>query len=180
VTSFEAGSSAGAIPATAKATLDIRLPPNKTASDALHTIASTILGNRQAGVDVRLTCVAAANGVMLSQSSLVREKLDAACRLAFGRPVATVASGGSIPAVELLLRAFGRPPLLLGFGPADDGAHGPDERIHLGDWVKSVETAVLFAGFLSRSLTVSPIEHRGSGFRDTLVARGSGGTAAFF
>jgi succinyl-diaminopimelate desuccinylase len=179
VTSFESGSTAGAIPATAKATLDIRLPPAVDAAKTFSMIAGAMLGNRHPQVGIRLTCVATTPGVSMRQASEVRENIDRACRLAFGRPVVTVASGGSIPAVDLLFRTFGRPPILLGFGPADDGAHGPDERIHLGDWAKSVETAVLFMEFLSRTMGASPRQHRGSGFGATLISRGSWGAAAF-
>jgi acetylornithine deacetylase/succinyl-diaminopimelate desuccinylase-like protein len=179
VTSFESGSTAGAIPATAKATLDVRLPPAVPAADTLRMIAGAIHGNRQRGVDVELTCVASTTGVVMSQPSAVRENLDRACRLAFGNPAVAISSGGSIPAVELLSRTFDRPPVLLGLGPADDGAHGPDERIHLGDWGKGVDAATCFVELLSRSLTAQPIQYRGSGFRDTLIARGSGGIATF-
>jgi len=180
VTSFDSGSTAGAIPATAKATLDIRIPPQLDVADAFRAVAGALYGNNHPQVDVQLTCVAATTGVLMRQPSIVRESVDRACRVAFGRPAVAVSSGGSIPAVELLFRAFGRPPVLLGFGPADDGAHGPDERIHLGDWVKCVETSVCLMGTLSGSLTASPIQHRGNSFSDTLIPHGSGGTAALF
>lgn len=179
VTSFQSGSTAGAIPASAKATLDVRLPPALSASVTLPMIASAIHGNAQPRVNVELTCVAATTGVVMRQTSTVRENIDHACTLAFGRPAVAVASGGSIPAVELLFHRFARPPILLGFGPADDGAHGPDERIHLGDWSKCIETSVCFIEFLSRSFTAPPIQYRGTGFRDTLIPRGSWGAAAF-
>ena len=179
VTSFEAGSTAGAIPATAKATLDVRLPPGVPAAEVFRMIAGTIRGNKQPQVNIELTCVVAANGIVMRQISEVSESVDHACRLAFGQPAAAVSSGGSIPAVELLFRRYGRPPILLGFGPVDDGAHGPDERIHLGDLTKCVETSVCFIEFLSRSVTASPIQYRGTGFRDKLIPRGSWGAAAF-
>lgn len=179
VTSFDSGSTAGAIPATAKATLDVRLPPGVDAAEFFRVIAGAIGGNKHRQIDIKVTCAVATNGAVLSQSSAVRENVDRACRLAFGRPVAAVSSGGSIPAVGLLFRTFRRPPILLGFGPADDGAHGPDERIHLGDWAKSVEASVLFMEFLSKTMRASPRQHRSSGFAATLIPRGSGGAAAF-
>jgi succinyl-diaminopimelate desuccinylase len=179
VTSFQSGSTAGAIPATAKATLDIRLPPGVDAKEMFRMIAGAIVGNAAPHIGIRLTCVMAATGVVLRQTSEVRENLDRACVLGFGRPLAPVASGGSIPAVDILFRTFGRPPILLGFGPADDGAHGPDERIHLGDWAKSVDTSVLFMEFLSRTMRASRRQHRGSGFGATLIPRGCWGAAAF-
>jgi succinyl-diaminopimelate desuccinylase len=179
VTSIQSGSAAGAIPASAKATLDIRLPPGLPAAPTLKMIAGAVGGNRQPRTHIELTCVAATTGTVLRQTSTVRENIDDACRLAFGVPTVTVASGGSIPAVEHLYRRFERPPILLGFGPADDGAHGPDERIALSDWSKSVEMSACFLDLMSRSAAAPPMHYRGTGFGDTLIPRDGWGAAAF-
>jgi succinyl-diaminopimelate desuccinylase len=180
VTSFESGSTAGAIPATAKATLDVRLPPQLDVADVFRAVAGALRGNNHPQVDIQLTCVAANSGVLMRQPEIVRESVNRACRVAFGRPAVALSSGGSIPAVGLLFRAFGRPPILLGFGPADDGAHGPDERIKLGDWEKCVETSVCLTAFLSRSLAGSETQYRGDSFPDTLIPHSSRDTAALF
>lgn len=178
VTSFESGSTAGAIPTTAKATLDVRIPPQLNVADAYRAIAAALRGNDHPRVDLQLNCMASASGVLLRQPPTVRQNVDRACRLAFGRPAASISSGGSIPAVDLLFRIFGRPPILLGFGPPDDGAHGPDERIHLGDWANCVETSICLMGFLSGSVTAASTQHPDSSFSDTLFPHGSRGTAA--
>src|SRR5262249_46581769 len=116
VTSFESGSTAGAIPATAKATLDVRLPPALPDAQGFRMIADALCGNNPQNVEVELTCVASSTGVVMRQTHAVRENLDRACKLVFGRPAVAISSGGSIPAVEQLLRRFGRSPILLGFG----------------------------------------------------------------
>jgi acetylornithine deacetylase/succinyl-diaminopimelate desuccinylase-like protein len=78
--------------------------------------------------------------------------MRAACRAGFGTDPVSVASGGSIAAVAMLRSAFNVPPLLLGFGPSDDGAHGADEYLDLRDWGCGVDTSVVFMEHLSRLL----------------------------
>src|SRR6202008_1025205 len=73
----------------------------------------------------------------------------AACVAGFGRECELVASGGSIPAVVALEAAFGCSPVLLGIGPVDDGAHGPDEHLDLGDWARGVRTSVALLHLIS-------------------------------
>ena len=58
----------------------------------------------------------------------------------FGRSPVYVGSGGTIPAVGLMARAFGVPPLLLGFGSPGGDAHGPNESIDLAGPAAGAET----------------------------------------
>jgi hypothetical protein len=65
----------------------------------------------------------------------------------------TAASGGSVPAVGVLDRTFATSPLLLGLGPVDDDAHGPDEHLDLADWPCALDThAVLLDTVVSGGL----------------------------
>ncbi|GAB4277570.1 MAG: dipeptidase [Deferrisomatales bacterium] len=59
----------------------------------------------------------------------------------FGRPPVFIREGGSIPVVEGFQRLLGAPVVLLGFGRPDDGAHGPDERLHLEDLQAGARTS---------------------------------------
>jgi acetylornithine deacetylase/succinyl-diaminopimelate desuccinylase-like protein len=177
VTSFHSGTAPGSIPPTAKATLDIRLPAGVEPAGALPKIAGAMRRNAIPRGEVEVTCVSASTGVIMRQTPIVREIVDRACRLAFGRPAVAVSSGGSIPAVATLMRMSGRPPILLGLGPADDGAHGPDEHLRIDDWIRGVDASVCLIGLLSNCPSAS-ITRRGSNIRTRLIARGNRGAAA--
>ena len=43
----------------------------------------------------------------------------------------------------MLRRLFGSAPVLLGLGPEDDGAHGPDEYLDLREWPAQVDAHVV-------------------------------------
>jgi hypothetical protein len=77
----------------------------------------------------------------------LRRAVEEASLIGFGRRPAYLRSGGTIPAVGMLADTFGTTPLLLGLGTPAGGAHGPDERMDLSGWSRSVDTCVaLLAG----------------------------------
>ena len=78
---------------------------------------------------------------MAHPPSILRALGDA-CRRGFGSPPVLVRSGGSLPAAALLHRAFDVSPVLLGLGPEDDGAHGPDEYLDLVGLRRGILTSV--------------------------------------
>ena len=53
-------------------------------------------------------------------------------------------SGGTIPVVNLFREVLGIPTVLMGFALPDDGAHGPNEKIHLPTFFRGIETNIHF------------------------------------
>jgi succinyl-diaminopimelate desuccinylase len=143
VTRLHAGAAAGAVPTRAEALLDVRVPPGTDPAAVLPGLTRDL--RRALPPGVRLTVAAGSGeaGSVLAPPARVRAALDDACRAAFGRPTTSAASGGSIRAVDVLRRVFGQTPALLGLGPADDGAHGPDEYLDLREWPAQVDVHVL-------------------------------------
>ncbi len=148
VTTLRAGAAAGSIPPTAEAVLDIRLPPGVEPAPVL-TQAIRLL--RTDGVRTAVDCLGSVRGISVEHPPEILAAVRIACRLGFGTPPVTVASGGSIPAVRLLGDVFGQPPVLLGLGPANDGAHGPDEYLDLRDWERGIDSCVCLLAALARA-----------------------------
>ncbi|MDT5291920.1 MAG: hypothetical protein QOF88_6809 [Mycobacterium sp.] len=169
VTSVDAGSAPGSIPPCAKATLDVRLPPDMDPALAYRLVAGALRRNVSPNVKIEITCVTASAGNTMRQPSAIRRAIDNACCIAFGRRPVDVASGGSIHAVGVLARALNKPPILLGLGPPDDGAHGPDERLQLADWIKGVDVCVCLVSFLANASGSSQTRMRLSNIGTTLI-----------
>ncbi|MFU8858704.1 MAG: M20/M25/M40 family metallo-hydrolase, partial [Deferrisomatales bacterium] len=74
------------------------------------------------------------------ESPAVRAAAEA-LRRGFGAAPVFTREGGSIPVVEAFQRLLGVPVVLLGLGRPDDGAHGPDEKLDLGDFRKGIRTS---------------------------------------
>ncbi len=70
--------------------------------------------------------------------------MKAACRAiekGFGKEPIFIREGGSIPVVSLLKKQLGIDTILLGLGLPDDNAHSPNEKFHLPDYQRGIETA---------------------------------------
>jgi succinyl-diaminopimelate desuccinylase len=151
ITALRAGGTPGSIPVRAEARLDVRLPPGFSPKVARRRVVGALRQARPPGVAMRIVCDQSVRGSSLVQPPGTAFAVRAACRVGFGVDPQAVASGGSIPAVDLLLRAFGVAPILLGLGPPNDGAHGPDEHLDLDDWARGVDTSVVFLEAYARS-----------------------------
>ncbi|MBZ5741067.1 M20/M25/M40 family metallo-hydrolase [Nocardioides mangrovi] len=140
---LQASAGAGAVPTRATAVVDVRVPPGVSPGAALRRLAADLRRRVPAGVRLELRAGPGAAGALLAPSPRIRAAVDAACRASYGRPATTAASGGSIRAVGVLRRVFGVTPVLLGLGPEDDGAHGPDEHLDLREWPVQIDVHVI-------------------------------------
>ena len=59
----------------------------------------------------------------------------------FGKAPVMIREGGSIPVVSVLKQVLGIDTILLGLGLPDDNAHSPNEKFHLPDYQRGIETA---------------------------------------
>ena len=170
VTRLRAGDAPGTIPTTASAELDVRLPPLASPVAAGTRIANALAASGTPGVSVRVEPCGSVRGSVLEHPAAVWAAIDAACRAGFGTTPGLVASGGSIPAVAMLATAFGVSPILLGLGPADDHAHGPDEYLDLDDWWRGIDTSVVLLQGLT-DLGTARIREHGTLGPETSAAR---------
>lgn len=165
VTTLRAGGAPGAVPRAATAVLDVRLPPSMRPETVLPALVRALRAGVEPPVRVSVSRGHLARGFVAQHGARTLSAVHRACLAGFGQPAILVSSGGSIPAIGMLQQAFGRAPVLLGLGPADDRAHGPDEYLDLEDFVRSVRTAVSIYG----NIACAPGP-------DGSCARGTGGT----
>ncbi len=52
--------------------------------------------------------------------------------------------GGGIPVVSIMSNALGLPIVLMGFGLPDDNLHAPNEKFHLPNFYRGIETSIVF------------------------------------
>jgi acetylornithine deacetylase/succinyl-diaminopimelate desuccinylase-like protein len=169
VTSLSSGGAGGAVPASATARVDVRLPPGVEPSHVQPVL--TRLVARSLPRDVRVTVIArdAVRGLAMRPSPVWLDAIEASCTTGFGGMPRYVRSGGTIGAVAVLADVFGVTPLLLGLGPPDDGAHGPDEYMDVSGWTRSVDTCVVLAQNFERMLV--RIGHRSDSLSGSHVAK---------
>jgi acetylornithine deacetylase/succinyl-diaminopimelate desuccinylase-like protein len=62
----------------------------------------------------------------------------------FGREPVFVREGGSIPVVALMQDALSIETILMGFGLPDDRLHSPNEKLHLPNFYRGIDTILHF------------------------------------
>ncbi|MFF0267513.1 M20/M25/M40 family metallo-hydrolase [Kribbella sp. NPDC004536] len=157
VTRLAAGSGRAALPSRAEATLDLRLPPRSAPAEVVRRARRLLDGRAPRGTRVELHFT---RGIAAQESvpdEFTRKSVHQACVSAIGRPPVYVGSGGTVPAVGMLRRAFGINPLLLGFGPPGGNAHGPDETMDIAGWAAAVKVSAALLCALSGPIRADPV-----------------------
>lgn len=141
-----------ALRASASATLSIRIPPGGTALALRQELEHLLLRDPPGGVRVTLTDrPGGAESWLYEPKGPAFAAADRAYEKSWGKPLAQIGIGGSIPFVALFGRRYAHLPLILN-GVMDPltGAHGPNESLHLGVFKKAIVANVYLYDELSR------------------------------
>jgi acetylornithine deacetylase/succinyl-diaminopimelate desuccinylase-like protein len=160
VSRLATGGRGGAVPTRSAAWIDLRLPPWADPADVVLRARRLLDELAPRGTRVRLGVVAGTQGVETTPDAPTRRAAEEACAEGFGRPPVYVRSGGTVPAVGMMARAFGIAPLLLGFGTPGGNAHGPDEAMDLPGWAAGVDTSAALLSALARPIRADHVSAR--------------------
>jgi acetylornithine deacetylase/succinyl-diaminopimelate desuccinylase-like protein len=131
------------IPAEATAKVSLRLVPDQRGREAAAQLVKAVKRAAPKYADVTVTVFSTVDPAQTPLDSKAFEVLDQAFREVWGRGIAPIRSGGSIPIVPLLQQR-GAPVLLAGIGLPDDRLHAPNEKLTLQQLWKGI---VLFGRF---------------------------------
>jgi acetylornithine deacetylase/succinyl-diaminopimelate desuccinylase-like protein len=81
----------------------------------------------------------------------------AAYEKAFGSAPVFLRSGGSIPVASVFQHVLGVPVVLMGFGLPDDRIHGPNEKFHLPNFYRGIETSIWYMALAAKKLRTSRV-----------------------
>jgi acetylornithine deacetylase/succinyl-diaminopimelate desuccinylase-like protein len=131
------------IPAEATAKVSLRLVPEQKAKEIAALFVKAVKRAAPKYADVKVTVLATVDPAQTKLDSRAYRVLDKAFREVWGRGIAPIRSGGSIPIVPLLQQRS-KAVLLCGVGLPDDRLHAPNEKITLEQIWKGI---VLFGRF---------------------------------
>jgi acetylornithine deacetylase/succinyl-diaminopimelate desuccinylase-like protein len=144
------GSSNQIIP-SARARISMRLVPDMDPQKCAQLIVDHVKKVAPWGVQLKVEVESAGPAWMCSPEGPAFEAAQRALSKGFGRDVAFIGAGGSIPFVGPFAEAFGgAPALLVGLEDPICNAHSENESLHLGDWQKAMRGAVYLYDELSR------------------------------
>jgi acetylornithine deacetylase/succinyl-diaminopimelate desuccinylase-like protein len=155
-----------AIPARAVAKLNFRLAPDQDSREIDELFREYVARITPSGVRTRVRTLMRAEPALIDRADPALMAAARAYRQAFGGPAVFLRSGGAIPVVNLFQKILEIPVVLMGFGLPDDRIHAPNEKFHLPNFHKGIETSIRFLAEMSVQRT-APFEaaarHPGSG-----------------
>jgi acetylornithine deacetylase/succinyl-diaminopimelate desuccinylase-like protein len=133
-----------AIPTHAVAKLNFRLAPDQDPDEIDRLFREYVAQIAPLGVQTRVRTLMRAKPALVDRTHPAIVVAARAYQQAFGAPAVFLRNGGTIPVVNLIQDALKIPVVLMGFGLPDDRIHGPNEKIHLPNFFKGVETSIRF------------------------------------
>jgi acetylornithine deacetylase/succinyl-diaminopimelate desuccinylase-like protein len=141
---YQGPGSKSVIPAVASAKLGVRLVPDQRPLEVERLLRRHLTRTAPPTVQATVRAGSRVPPVLFDTAHPVMEAAAAACLRGFGARPAFLRSGGTIPAAGMLRRALGAPVVLLGLALPDDGAHAPNERLHLPTLWQGIDMLVWF------------------------------------
>jgi len=129
--------------------LNVRLVPDQDPFEIEALIGSYFARCLPRAVSWKLRRGGAASPATIDRTHPAMRAAGAAYRAGFGATPVFMRSGGTIPVVNMFEDLFAAPTVLLGFALPDDGIHGPNEKFHLPNLFRGIETCIAFLAELS-------------------------------
>ena len=136
------------IPAKALAKVSFRLVPGMTPDATFAKYQAFVKKISPKGVQVSVRMIHSGEPIVVStDNDYIRAAKEAMAEV-FGKETVFVRGGGSIPIVGDFVRELGIPTVMMGFGLPDDNLHAPNEKFHLANFHRGIESIVRFFGLV--------------------------------
>jgi acetylornithine deacetylase/succinyl-diaminopimelate desuccinylase-like protein len=132
------------IPAKALAKVSMRLVPDQTPASAFAKYKAHVDSIVPRGVEVTVRMIHSGDPIVVSTDNTYVKAATGAMREVFGKETVFVRGGGSIPIVGDFVRELKVPTLMMGFGLPDDNLHAPNEKLHLANFHRGIESIIRF------------------------------------
>jgi acetylornithine deacetylase/succinyl-diaminopimelate desuccinylase-like protein len=140
------------IPARAVAKLNFRLVPDQQPREIEQLVRQHLCQLTPAAVRSEVRTHLLARPALINRDHPAMRAAAAAYQRGFGAAPVFLRSGGTIPVVNALQELLGLPTVLLGFALPDDRLHAPNEKFHLPNFYRGIETCLWFLELIGRTL----------------------------
>jgi acetylornithine deacetylase/succinyl-diaminopimelate desuccinylase-like protein len=132
------------IPAKATAKVSMRLVPDMTAEDTFAKYKAFVESLKPAGVTVEVRLIHQGEAMVVSTDNPFIDAATRALKEVWGKDTVFIRSGGSIPIVGDFERHLGIPTVMMGFGLPDDNLHAPNEKFHIANFHRGIDSIIRF------------------------------------
>jgi acetylornithine deacetylase/succinyl-diaminopimelate desuccinylase-like protein len=132
------------IPAKAVAKVSMRLVPDMTPPESFAKYKAYVESLTPKGIVLEVRMIHSGDPIVVSTDNEFVKAATEAMREVFGKETVFVRGGGSIPIVGDFVRELKTPTVMMGFGLPDDNLHAPNEKFHLANFHRGIESIVRF------------------------------------
>ncbi len=141
------------LPSKASAKISMRLVPDQEPAEICGLIRSYLTEIAPPTVQVQVRDLSGGEGAIVRRDSPAMQAAYRAYAESFGQEPVFVRLGGSIPVVATFQKVLGIETILMGFGLPDDRLHSPNEKFHLPNFYRGIETVLRFMEHLAGHTT---------------------------
>ena len=132
------------IPARASAKVSMRLVPNQDADDVLKKYTKYVKKLTPKGIQTSIRVWSKGPACVVGTDNKYIQAATQALHDVFKKNTVFIRSGGSIPIVTDFQDVLKIPSVMMGFGLPDDNLHAPNEKFHIPNFYRGIESICLF------------------------------------
>ena len=136
------------IPARAVAKISTRLVGDQQVDESIRQMQTAVKAACPKGVTAELKVLHSGAPSLTNPDNRFIQAAARALSEKFGTETVYIRSGGSIPIVGVFDRYLGIPSVMMGFGLPDDNLHAPNEKFHLPNFYRGIETVARYLEIL--------------------------------
>ncbi len=141
---FQAPGAKTVIPARASAKVSMRLVPNQDADDIFKKYSDFIAKITPKGIKVNIKIHSKGPACVVNTDNPYARAAVEAMHEIFKKDTVYIRSGGSIPIVTQFDKDLGIPSIMMGMGLPDDNLHAPNEKFHIPNFYRGIESIIRF------------------------------------
>lgn len=138
------------IPSFAAAKISMRLVPEMNPRDVVRRYTAYVKKLTPKGIRTSVRVLSKAPATLVSTQSRWVTAGAEAMEQVFHKKTVYMRSGGSIPVVGLFQKHVGIPSVMMGFGLPDDHLHAPNEKFHLPNFYRGIESVARYFALLAQ------------------------------
>jgi acetylornithine deacetylase/succinyl-diaminopimelate desuccinylase-like protein len=141
---FTAPGAKTVIPAKASAKVSMRLVPNQDADAVLKKYMKYVKKLTPKGIQIKIKVWSKGPAAVIGTDNKYIKASTEALHDVFKKDTVFIRSGGSIPIVTDFQDVLKIPSVMMGFGLPDDNLHAPNEKFHIPNFHRGIESICLF------------------------------------
>jgi acetylornithine deacetylase/succinyl-diaminopimelate desuccinylase-like protein len=132
------------LPSKAMAKVSCRLVPDQDPAEIHRSLLAFVEEKAPPGVTWEVEMHSRAVASIIERDSVEAKAATEAFEAVWGVPAKFKREGGSVPVVALIEELLGVKTLMMGFGLPDDNLHAPNEKFHLPNYYRGIDTFIHF------------------------------------